>query len=87
MKILKINEPEEGEKFCNMECVFSEEEIEILLSYAVTNILKEQIKRMERVCYDCGGEIDNDTLHDHPDTEICGDCLEEDKHEQGTGGG
>ena len=50
MEILKIHEPEEGDNCCKMECKFTEEEVEILLSYAVTNILREQIERMESEC-------------------------------------
>ena len=50
MKILKVYEPEEGSKCCKVDCEFTEEEIEILLSYAVTDILKKQIKRMEANC-------------------------------------
>jgi hypothetical protein len=50
MEILKIHEPVGDEKYCKMECEFTEEETEMLLSYAVTNLLKEQIKRMEDEC-------------------------------------
>lgn len=50
MEILKVIEPVGDEKCCIMECKFTEEEIEILLSYAVTNILKEQIKKMDGEC-------------------------------------
>lgn len=50
MEILKIHEPVGDEKCCKMDCLFSEEETEMLLSYAVTNLLKEQIKRMEDEC-------------------------------------
>lgn len=48
MKILRIIE--ENDKCSRMECEFSHEEVEILMSYAVTNILKEQIKRQEVEC-------------------------------------
>ena len=50
MNILKVHEPEEGSKCCKVDCEFTEEEIEILLSHAVTDILKKQIKRMEANC-------------------------------------
>ena len=50
MKIVKIIEPEDDNKCCRLECLFEEEELEILLSYAVTNILKEQIERMDKEC-------------------------------------
>ena len=52
MNILKVHEPKEGEKCCVVECEFTEKEIEILLSYEVTNILKRQIKRMDNECED-----------------------------------
>ncbi|MHA1817340.1 MAG: hypothetical protein ACTSX1_15165 [Candidatus Heimdallarchaeaceae archaeon] len=83
MEILKVHEPEGDEKCCRMECSFSEEEMEILLSYAVTNILKEQIKKMdeecsgERLCFDCQGEIDDETIRRFPDTELCIDCIDD----------
>lgn len=81
MIIHKIIEPEGEDKCCRMECSFGEEEVEILLSYAVTNILKEQMKKMDeeckgkRECFDCEEEIDDRTLKAHPDTELCAECL------------
>ena len=50
MKILKIHEAKEGQGCVKMDCEFSEEEAEILLSYAVTNILRDQIERMDEEC-------------------------------------
>jgi len=50
MQILKIHEPKEGEQCVKMDCEFSEEEAEMLLSYAVTDILKKQIERMDEEC-------------------------------------
>lgn len=47
MKILKITENNNGT--CTMECEFSQEELNILLSYAVTNILKDQINKLEDI--------------------------------------
>jgi len=76
MEILKISDPKDG--YVTMDCEFDQNELEILLSYAVTNILTEQMKKLERkkrLCFDCGQEISQDTLKVHPDTEICGDCL------------
>jgi RNA polymerase-binding transcription factor DksA len=75
MEILNISEPKNG--FVTMNCEFDQEELEILLSYAVTNILTEQIKKMKdiKVCFDCGQEITKETLQDYPDTELCIDCL------------
>jgi len=46
MEILKIHEPKNG--FVTMECEFQNDEVEILLSYAVTKILEEQIKKLEK---------------------------------------
>jgi hypothetical protein len=46
MKILKITE--ESEKgLCTMECEFTEEEVSFFIGYAVNDILKKQIERME----------------------------------------
>ena len=28
-----------------------------------------------RECYDCGQLIEDETIEQYPDTEICGDCL------------
>jgi hypothetical protein len=50
MKILKIHEPEEGSKCCRLDCEFDQDELEILLSYAVTNILRKQMERMDKEC-------------------------------------
>jgi len=79
MDILKVYEEENG--FVRMDCSFSELEIEMLLSYAVTNILKKQIKKMdesgERPCFHCEGEIDKETIERFPDTELCIDCIDD----------
>jgi hypothetical protein len=45
MEIHKITENKDGS--CTLECTFTEVEQTILLSYAVTNILRDQIKKME----------------------------------------
>jgi len=45
MEILEIKENKDGS--CNVECEFTEEEIQELLSYAVNDILKKQIKIMQ----------------------------------------
>lgn len=79
MKILKEYEPENG--FVKMDCEFEQEEMEMLLSHAVTDILTKQLKKAdaelkgEQECFDCGEEIDNETIGEHPDTEICSECL------------
>ncbi len=45
MKILKVHEPKDG--FCTMECDFTEDEVSFFVEYAVNDILKKQIERME----------------------------------------
>jgi hypothetical protein len=42
MKILEIIDNDDGS--CTMDCEFSQEELNMLLSYAVVDILKKQIK-------------------------------------------
>lgn len=84
MEILNIIEPDDNNKFCRIECTFTKEELEILLNYAVTNILKEQLLKMNKEfekenatieCYDCGSRIDEETLVRYPNTAICGKCM------------
>ena len=43
MKILEVTENKDGS--CNLEVEFEGSEVEILLEYAVVNILREQIER------------------------------------------
>lgn len=46
MKIIKVTEePEKG--VCKMECEFTEGEVSFFIEYAVNDILKKQIERME----------------------------------------
>lgn len=45
MEILEIKENEDGS--CDMECKFTEEEVNLLLNYAVVNILREKIKDIQ----------------------------------------
>jgi len=74
MKILKLHEPKDG--FCTMECEFSEDEINFFVEYAVNDILKKQIKKMEqRICFDCSQVIDDETIKKYPDTEVCSECI------------
>jgi hypothetical protein len=42
VKILNTSEPKDG--YVMMDCEFEKEELEALLSYAITNILKDFIK-------------------------------------------
>ena len=76
MKVIKIDEDH-----CTMHCEFSQEEINILLEYAVNDILKKQIERLEldkkRYCFDCDDEIDHETIDKFPDSELCSECLED----------
>ena len=46
MKILKVTEDPE-ESVCIMECEFTEEEVSFFIEYAVNDILKKQIERMQ----------------------------------------
>jgi len=76
MKILKVHEPENG--FVKMDCEFEQEEIEMLVSHAVTDILTKQLKKIDqnkRECFDCEEEIDDETIKRFPDTEICAQCM------------
>jgi len=80
MKILKEYEPEDG--FVKMDCEFEQEELEMLLSHAVTDILTKQLEEKieeelkgKRKCFDCKEEIDDETIKRFPDTEICLDCM------------
>ena len=75
MKVLKIHDDKPTKGYCTLDIELSEEENSILLSYAVNDILKKQIERMSRTCCDCEQVIDDDTIKEYPDTEICGDCL------------
>jgi len=46
MKIIKITEePEKG--VCKMECEFTDGEVSFFVEYAVNDILKKQIERMQ----------------------------------------
>lgn len=45
MEILEIVENDDGS--CTMDCEFQNDEVEILLNYAVNNILREQIESMK----------------------------------------
>lgn len=80
MKVIKIDEDSLHKGYCTMYCEFSQEEINILLEYAVNDILKKQIERLEldkkRYCFDCDDEIDHETIKEFPDTEICIECMD-----------
>jgi hypothetical protein len=46
MEILEIIENDDGS--ATMECEFKDNEVEILLNYAVNNILREQLQALEK---------------------------------------
>jgi len=45
MKIDELKELEDGS--CELDCEFTEEEIKILLNYAVNNLLKEKMEELK----------------------------------------
>ena len=47
MKILKIHDDQPNKGVCTMECEFTQDEVDFLIEYAVNDILKKQIERME----------------------------------------
>ncbi len=73
MDVLKIEEQDDGSAIVTLN--MTEEENNILVEYAVVDILKKQIEKYKRVCFDCEEEIDTGILKEFPDTEICSDCL------------
>jgi hypothetical protein len=50
MEILEIVDNDDGS--CTMECEFTQEEINMLISYAVVDILKKQIKKHQEAVTD-----------------------------------
>jgi hypothetical protein len=47
MKVIKITEDEPEKGQCSLECEFTEEEVSFFIEYAVNDILKKQIERMQ----------------------------------------
>ncbi len=47
MQILKIHDNQPDEGFCTMECEFTQQEVNFFIEYAVNDILKKHIVRME----------------------------------------
>ncbi len=83
MEILKIHEDKPTHGFVTMDVEMTEEENNRILSYAVNDILKKQIESMTlkesmtwRCCFDCQAEIDEETIKEFPDTEICRECMD-----------
>jgi len=79
MEVTKIIENKDGS--ATLDVNFTEEEINILVEYAVVDILKKYIKRLEkdnkRKCFNCDNIIDNETLKDYPNTEVCLECIKD----------
>ena len=79
MEVVKITENEDGSAILDVN--FTEHEINILVEYAVVDILKKHIDKLEednkRYCFDCDDEIDHETIDKFPDTELCAECIEE----------
>ena len=74
MEVISIKEQEDGSAI--VELNMTEAENNMLIEYAVVDILRKQIEKLSRVCCDCQEPIDDETIKTYPDTEICGDCLE-----------
>jgi hypothetical protein len=74
MEVISITEQEDGSAI--VELNMTEAENNMLIEYAVVDILRKQMEKLSRVCCDCQEPIDDETIKKYPDTEICGDCLE-----------
>jgi RNA polymerase-binding transcription factor DksA len=75
MDILSIKEQPDGSAIVEME--MSEKENDFFVEYAILDILRKQIKIIEnkKECFNCGEEIDGETIKEFPDTEICSECM------------
>jgi RNA polymerase-binding transcription factor DksA len=74
MEVISITDQEDGSAI--VELSMTEAENNMLIEYAVVDILRKQMEKLSRVCCDCQEPIDDETIKKYPDTEICGDCLE-----------
>lgn len=74
MEVISITDQEDGSAI--VELNMTEAENNMLIEYAVVDILRKQMEKLSRVCCDCQEPIDDETIKKYPDTEICGDCLE-----------
>jgi RNA polymerase-binding transcription factor DksA len=76
MEILEVKEdfPEKGQ--FSIEVEMTEEEKEFLIEYAFNDILRKGMESMKLKCFNCGEDIDKDTLEKYPDTEICRECID-----------
>ena len=79
MEVTKITENEDGSATLDLD--LTEEEVNIFVEYAVVDILKKHINKMEeddkRRCFKCNDIIDIKTLKDYPDTEVCLECIKD----------
>lgn len=75
MKVLSVTDQPDGSAIVELD--MTEEENNMLIQYAVVDILQKQIERMSRKCCDCEQVIDDETIEKYPLTEICGECLGE----------
>jgi len=78
MKVLKITDQKDGSAIVDLE--MTDEENNILVEYAVVDILKKQLmslkeKEPKKECFKCCGLINKETIKNFPDTEICADCI------------
>ncbi len=79
MEVTKITENEDGS--ATLELNLTEEENNILIGYAVNDILKKNIENFKqdnkKRCFKCNNIIDVKTLKDFPDTEVCLECIKD----------
>lgn len=79
MEVTKIIENEDGSATLDLD--LTEEEINIFVEYAVVDILKKYIEKCEqdskKRCFKCDNIIDNKTLIDYPNTEVCLECIKD----------
>jgi RNA polymerase-binding transcription factor DksA len=79
MEVVKFTENKDGS--ATLDLNLTEEEINIFVGYAVNDVLKKHIKKLEqdnkRYCFKCNNIIDNKTLKDYPNTEVCLECIKD----------
>lgn len=79
MEVVKVTENKDGS--ATLDLNLTEEEVSIFIGYAVNDILKKHIKKIEqgnkRKCFNCDDVIDDDTLYKFPNSELCLECIEE----------
>jgi len=82
MKILEIKEQLNGSAILEVE--ITDQEKSYLIEYGFNEMLKKSIKEFEselvveeRKCFSCGAVIEKETIKAFPDTEQCGQCINE----------